>query len=214
MKVAYNAKNISMAMPAIYKWLKGEDASDTIAYQTISQLKAVHGNEVEAKSLALRLIIHYMGDIHQPLHCSDRYSDEYPSGDKGGNAFTLKNHYSANELHAVWDNVIYQYHKNPKRPFTQDTWLTFGGLADDLVKQFKFSKTETNTVDFKQFKDESFEIAQHVYDGLTEGKDQVVPEEYIDKYGPIAKRRVVLAAQRLVYLIGDIFGDKTSQFIQ
>lgn len=28
----YNVKNISMAMPAIYKWLKGEDASDTIAY--------------------------------------------------------------------------------------------------------------------------------------------------------------------------------------
>ena len=64
MKFQYNQKNISMAMPAIFKWLKGEDASDTIAYQTMIKLKAVHGSEDEAKSLALRLIIHYMGDIH------------------------------------------------------------------------------------------------------------------------------------------------------
>lgn len=61
----------------------------------------------EGKSLALRLLIHFMGDIHQPLHCSDRYTTENPKGDKGGNDFALKNHYSANELHAVWDNVIY-----------------------------------------------------------------------------------------------------------
>jgi hypothetical protein len=139
------------------------------------KLKAVHGSEDEAKSLALRLIIHYMGDIHQPLHCSDRYTEELPKGDKGGNAFALKYHYSANELHAVWDNVIYSYHKNPKRPFTENSWLDFGALADDLVGQFSFDKSEIETVDFKQFKDESFKIAVDVYDGLKEGKDQVVP---------------------------------------
>ena len=110
--------------------------------------------------------------------------------------------------------MIYQYHKNPKRPFTQDTWLTFGGLASDLVKQFQFSKAETDTVDFASFKEESFAIAQHVYDCLIEGKDQVVPAEYIDKYGPIAKKRVALAAQRLVFLIGDIFGDNKTEFLQ
>ena len=175
MKIEQDDKNISMAMPGIYKWLKGEDVSDSVAYQTISKLTAVHGSDEEARSLALRLIIHYMGDIHQPLHCSNRYSDEYPAGDRGGNNFILKNHYAAGELHAVWDNVIYQYHKNPKRPFTENSWLDFGALADDLVGQFSFDKSEIETVDFKQFKDESFKIAVDVYDGLKEGKDQVVP---------------------------------------
>lgn len=214
MKFQYNVKNISMAMPAIYKWLKGEDATDTIAYATMMKLKAVHGSEDEAKSLALRLIIHYMGDIHQPLHCSDRYTEELPKGDKGGNSFPLKYHYSSNELHAVWDNVIYAYHKNPKRPFTENSWLDFGALADDLVGQFSFKKSEIETVDFKQFKDESFKIAVNVYDGLKEGKDQVVPAEYIVKWAPVAKRRVVLAAHRLVYLIEQIFDAKNTQFIQ
>ena len=64
MKIEQDDKNISMAMPGIYKWLKGEDASDSVAYQTISKLAAVHGSDEEARSLALRLIIHYMGDIH------------------------------------------------------------------------------------------------------------------------------------------------------
>ena len=63
MKIEHEAKNISMAMPGIYKWLKNED-TDSVAYDTISKLAGVHGSEEEAKSLALRLIIHYMGDIH------------------------------------------------------------------------------------------------------------------------------------------------------
>jgi len=72
-------------------------------------------------------------------------------------------------------------------------------MADDLVGQFTFSKTETQTTDFSQFRDESSDIAQHVYDGLRNDKTFVVPDSYINKYAPIAKRRVVLAAHRLVF---------------
>ena len=75
-----------MAMPSILTWLEGKDATSTIAYQTI--MKHV-GSEEEGKSLALRLLIHYYGDIHQPLHNVDRYTKEFPNGDKGGNEFEL-----------------------------------------------------------------------------------------------------------------------------
>lgn len=171
----------------------------------------------EGRSLALRLLIHYYGDIHQPLHTSDRYTKDLPKGDKGGNDFILKNHYSSPELHAVWDNVIYTYHKNPKRPFTKDSWADFGHTADDLQSRFSFSKAETNTADFAKFRDESYAIAITAYDGLTEGKDQVVPDSYIAKFQPIAQRRVALAAQRLVYGMEQIFGKSSTieeKFIQ
>lgn len=168
-----------MAMPAIYKWLSGEDVKDSVAYTTIM---AHVKSEDEGKSLALRLLIHYYGDVHQPLHTSDRYTKEYPNGDKGGNMFTLKGHYKANELHAVWDNVIYTYYTNPKRPFTAESWADQGALSDDLKKKFTFTKTETDTADFGKFRDESYAIAVTVYDGLTEGKDQVVPASYIAKF--------------------------------
>lgn len=185
-------------MPAILDWLEGKDATKTVAYQTI--MKHV-GSEEEGKSLALRLLIHYYGDIHQPLHNVDRYTKQFPNGDKGGNAFELKNHYSANELHAVWDNVIYTYHTNPKRPFTAATWSDFGSLASDLIHQYTFSSSDVHTTDFKLFRDESHKIAITAYDGLTPGKDQTVPDSYIAKFAPVAKKRVVLAANRLAYAI-------------
>jgi hypothetical protein len=120
---------------------------------------------------SFRLLIHYYGDVHQPLHTSDRYTKDLPKGDKGGNAVPLKNHYSANELHAVWDNVIYTYYKNPKRPFTAATWADFGHIADDLRSRFTFTKAETQTADFAKFRDESYAIALTAYDGVTPGKD-------------------------------------------
>lgn len=151
-------------MPALLTMLEGGDASKTDAYQTIMKHVAT---EKEANSLALRLLIHYYGDLHQPLHNVGRYTKEFPNGDKGGNAFELKNHYSANELHAVWDNVIYTYHVNPKRPFSTATWSDFGAVASDLVGQYTFTKSEIQTTDYKAIGQESYKIAVTAYDGLT-----------------------------------------------
>ena len=194
-------------MPDILHWLQGQDVSDTVTFQTV--MKYV-GSEKEGKSLALRLLVHYYGDVHQPLHSSDRYTAQHPDGDKGGNDFPLKNHYSANELHAVWDNVIYQYHTNPKRPFTAATWNDQGVMAKELVSEYTPSTSDYKTLDFPKFRDESFNIAVKVYDGLKEGSDQVLPDTYISKYGEIAKKRVILAAYRLFYVMDMLFGSKSN----
>mmetsp|Transcript_35242 Transcript_35242/g.47550 ORF Transcript_35242/g.47550 Transcript_35242/m.47550 type:complete len:213 (+) Transcript_35242:23-661(+) len=62
------------------------------------------------KSMNLRLLIHYVGDVHQPLHASTRYSAELPNGDEGGNFFNLGEYLGINELHAVWDAVVYRFY--------------------------------------------------------------------------------------------------------
>ena len=80
-------------------------------------MKYSNNDEKLGLSQALRLLIHYVGDMHQPLHCLSRVNDEYPAGDKGGNLITLKNHYSADNLHSVWDAVVYEYHNNDKLVF-------------------------------------------------------------------------------------------------
>lgn len=64
-------------------------------------------NENVAKSFALRLVIHFVGDIVQPFHCESLYSSEFTEGDAGANAFPLKYHYTVDELHALWDKVLY-----------------------------------------------------------------------------------------------------------
>ncbi|KTD54453.1 3'-nucleotidase/nuclease [Legionella sainthelensi] len=56
------------------------------------------------KQLALRMLIHIIGDIHQPLHAVTRVSQEYPKGDLGGNLFPLGVNPVGNNLHKYWDN--------------------------------------------------------------------------------------------------------------
>ena len=71
------------------------------------------GREDLAKSFALRLLIHYVGDIHQPLHSTSRVDSKYPRGDAGGNLFHVPSKEGAKNLHAVWDSVVYLFTATP-----------------------------------------------------------------------------------------------------
>jgi hypothetical protein len=48
---------------------------------------------------ALRFLIHFVGDLHQPLHCSDNH-------DRGGNEVRVTLNGRQTNLHAVWDTPI------------------------------------------------------------------------------------------------------------
>jgi hypothetical protein len=48
---------------------------------------------------ALRFLIHFVGDLHQPLHCSDNH-------DRGGNEVAVLIGAEQTNLHAVWDNDV------------------------------------------------------------------------------------------------------------
>ena len=63
--------------------------------------------EEDAISTAMRLLMHYTGDIHQPLHATARVNADYPAGDRGGNSFPLPSIDGAKNLHSVWDSVVY-----------------------------------------------------------------------------------------------------------
>ena len=162
-------------MPDIFNWLSG-NPGQSVMVDTVRQHTK---SEDEAQSLALRLLIHFYGDIHQPLHIVDRYTSKYLSGDKGGNAFAVKMHYKANELHAVWDSAIYSYYASIKKPFTAETFTMLGSLSSDLFGKYPVSPAEL-TVSYKEMKDESYAVAQTLYDGLTEG--QALPDSYVTKY--------------------------------
>ncbi|WP_454783658.1 S1/P1 nuclease [Legionella sp. WA2024007413] len=56
------------------------------------------------KKLALRMLIHITGDIHQPLHAITRVSEQHPKGDLGGNLFLLGKNPVGSNLHQYWDN--------------------------------------------------------------------------------------------------------------
>lgn len=72
------------------------------------------------KRAALMFVVHLVGDLTQPLHCSER------SGDGGGNAVRVrfdgrKEHRADTNLHAVWDEAL-----------IADQTYDWGAFANDL----------------------------------------------------------------------------------
>jgi nuclease S1 len=47
----------------------------------------------------LAFLIHFVGDIHQPLHAAN-------DADRGGNCVKVDSHSQATDLHAVWDTTV------------------------------------------------------------------------------------------------------------
>lgn len=58
----------------------------------------------EARATALRFIVHFAGDLHQPLHCISR------DDDRGGNLCRVlyPGHPEETNLHVVWDSNVLQ----------------------------------------------------------------------------------------------------------
>jgi hypothetical protein len=56
------------------------------------------------KSYDLVWLLHMVGDVHQPLHCSERITSGAPHGDLGGNSVIVTG--PAKELHAFWDTAV------------------------------------------------------------------------------------------------------------
>ncbi len=76
---------------------KGDCAIAAIARfrSTLADAKASKAQRVEA----LKFLIHFIGDIHQPLHCADHH-------DKGGNDVLVKYCGQGTNLHHAWDSDL------------------------------------------------------------------------------------------------------------
>lgn len=95
------------AMNALTNFLQGSgDYLNTTYYK---QIASAFSYEEDQRSFALRLVIHYAGDIHQPLHAVSEVNDDFPEGDRGGNSQWLPNICGAGNLHAAWDSFAYEY---------------------------------------------------------------------------------------------------------
>ena len=64
------------------------------------------------RGVALAWVLHLVGDLHQPLHCSARVTAEDPRGDRGGNSFKLQpaeegvEDFRRDNLHSLWDSAV------------------------------------------------------------------------------------------------------------
>jgi hypothetical protein len=78
------------------------------ALDQIQKLSAVlaSGETDDIKSYDLVWIEHLVGDVHQPLHDTSRFTKNHPNGDQGGNLVSLCATPGCKmQLHGYWDSI-------------------------------------------------------------------------------------------------------------
>eukprot|EP00117_Sycon_ciliatum_P009309 scpid98030/ scgid11653/ Endonuclease 4; Deoxyribonuclease ENDO4; Single-stranded-nucleate endonuclease ENDO4 len=165
-------------------------------------------------SMDLRFLIHYIGDVHQPLHATSRFTSEFPNGDRGGNSFKLAKTHGIDELHALWDSIVLFHKSDFSEPLTDFHWKETGEISKQLRTEFPMEKYGPDLLSTPEaWAAESYEIAStFVYNGLTEGTWP--SDDYLTKGQEIAKERVAKGGYRLALTIIDMWADLENDTIQ
>ena len=148
----------------------------------------------------MRLLIHYAGDVHQPLHASTRLDKNYPKGDRGGNDFPLPEEHTTDELHQVWDSILFEYEGYQDLPFSASDWTNITARAAGLMKKYPVSDSIANDLDPNHWAADSYKITtEFVYTGVKE--NEPVPQSYVTKGRQYAETQIVHGGYRLANLL-------------
>lgn len=186
-------------------------AIDDATRQIKSTKKDTRGNSSSAlgKSLALRNLVHFVGDIHQPLHGVQRYSDKHDHGDAGGNAFKIQHYNNKYEdnLHFIWDHVFDQA-QEINSPVSPSQYNYLSGFAEEIISTHQndpqYLEELENHITAASWALEDKKLAEEfVYTGIVEG--EALPEWYMAKGAKIVNLRLALAGKRLSLILLDIF---------
>jgi hypothetical protein len=152
---------------------------------------ASSGATADLKSYDLVWLMHLVGDVHQPLHTTSRFTHDLPQGDSGGNLVELCAKPCKDELHAYWDDIL-GTGKSPTAAIKRAATLPSPDPALAAVS------------DESHWIQESFRIAeQSVYTspiGIGAGPFTTDPA-YKTAATNIADRQIALAGARLAKLI-------------
>ena len=144
--------------------MKGEIAASESTYT--SQVADKFSYEVDQRSFALRMIIHYIGDMHQPEHTTALVDSQYPNGDRGGNSESIPSKDGVRNLHYVWDSVLYSYTGRPNLPLSDSDFTWYTTEDAKLSSAYPISSSEILSGDFSAWAQEGYEIAsKDVYPG-------------------------------------------------
>jgi hypothetical protein len=152
------------------------------------------------QQLALRFIVHLVGDLHQPFHVGK-------CCDKGGNDVKVTWFGKPTNLHAVWDSMI-----------VDDEQLSFTELAAKLERH----TSAQDVIDWwdinpRDWISESAQVRETIYANIPPPRkpdkklkkgERPLPDlsyGYVYKFTPVMERRLQQAGVRLAAYLNDVY---------
>ncbi|MFN0122592.1 MAG: S1/P1 nuclease [Blastocatellia bacterium] len=156
------------------------------------------------RAIAIAWILHIVGDLHQPLHCSARVTPAEPKGDQGGNLFKLEDKPErAFNLHSYWDSLISRAMPR-KNNECEDNYIA--RVARETQKRYGPATFAAG------MKPDAYD--EWVRDGFATSKASIYPatlkrlempsRQYLNAAWKIAQPRLALAGYRLAELLNRI----------
>jgi hypothetical protein len=179
-----------------------------IVRQLDAALKMINKGTQEEQAVYLCWLLHLGGDIHQPLHVTALFSEQFPEGDRGGNLAYVVLREGANKakLHAMWDGLLGK--------------STSASAIGRVVRQVKTMLQEDpdlikldleNNKTVEAWAKESFEAAKkysylsgHLPLGAESDEPaaiEVAPQDYAKNAGHVARVQIAKAGARLASIL-------------
>ncbi|WP_166422676.1 S1/P1 nuclease [Paraglaciecola sp. 20A4] len=137
----------------------------------------------EDKQLALRFIVHIIGDLHQPLHAGN-------GTDRGGNDVKVNFFWKDSNLHRVWDSELLD-----QRQLSYTEWTA------RLNRKISLHDIDAwSVIDPQVWIAESILIRDEIYP-----KDEEISWDYLYNHLPQAKIRLQMAGIRIATYLNDVF---------
>lgn len=136
------------------------------------------------KVIALKFIVHLVGDAHQPMHVSR-------AADKGGNTIQVQFDGKGTNLHSLWDSRL----------------LDHQGLSiTQLVEKDKVSKSRIRKWQRAKPVDwlfESYKISSKLYEEVEQNNK--LDEAYYQSHIDIVNKRIEMGGIRLAGVLNELF---------
>lgn len=136
------------------------------------------------KEIALRFLIHLVGDMVQPMHIGR-------AADLGGNKISIKYFKEPTNLHALWDGKLID---SQKYSFTE-----YAKVLDVKTKE-EVKQIQSGTLEDWLF--DSHKIANSLYANIETDKNYSYDYQY--KYNAILERQLLYGGLRLAKILNEV----------
>lgn len=141
----------------------------------------------EQKIEALKFIVHFVGDLHQPMHVSREE-------DKGGNTIQLNYEGQGTNLHSVWDSKLIEH-----------SGMDYQQLAAKYDHPTAAQVRQWQSDPVIKWMWESYAITSKLYAEVDTMKSRAIGQAYYDEHWATIAQRLEQAGVRLAGVLNILF---------
>jgi hypothetical protein len=159
-------------------------------YSALQQQERILGSTASTrpqKVEALKFIVHFVGDLHQPMHVSREE-------DKGGNTIQLNYDGNGTNLHALWDSKLIDHQG-----------LTYEQMAEKYDHATPAQIKQWQSDPLIQWIWESYQASSKLYEEVDAMKSRAIDDSYYQTHIGIVQDRIEKTGIRLAGVLNEIF---------